>query len=60
MALKRTASGKVDKRTTQYKEMVERARKARAAKGENSGGWIALLITGLMSAAAYYFFFYNK
>ena len=60
MALKRTASGKVDKRTTQYKEMVERARKARAAKGGNSGGWIVLLITGLMSAAAYYFFFYNK
>jgi len=27
MALKKTASGKVDKRTTEYKEMVERAKK---------------------------------
>lgn len=35
MALKKTASGKVDKRTTEYKELVERARKARlAAKKE--------------------------
>ena len=31
MALKKTASGKVDKRTTEYKEMVERAKKARLA-----------------------------
>jgi len=29
--LKKTASGKVDKRTTEYKEMVERAKKARLA-----------------------------
>ena len=35
MALKKTATGKVDKRTTEYKEMVERAKKAReAAKKE--------------------------
>ena len=31
MALKKTASGKVDKRTAEYKEMVERAKKARLA-----------------------------
>lgn len=32
MALRKTAKGKVDKRTTEYKELVERARKARAIK----------------------------
>ena len=38
MALKKTASGKVDKRTTEYKEMVERAKKARlAAKKQKAG-----------------------
>ena len=31
MALKKTASGKVDKRTTEYKDLVERAKKARLA-----------------------------
>jgi len=37
MALKKTATGKVDKRTTEYKEMVERAKKAReAAKKEKA------------------------
>lgn len=44
MALRKTAKGKVDKRTTEYKELVERARKARAAKGGNGAGIIALLI----------------
>lgn len=32
MALQKTASGKVDKRTKEYKELVERARKAHAAQ----------------------------
>ena len=32
MALQKTSSGKVDKRTKEYKEMVERAKKARAAQ----------------------------
>lgn len=32
MALQKTASGKVDKRTKEYKELVARARKARAAQ----------------------------
>lgn len=32
MAIQRTASGKVDKRTKEYKEMVARAKKARAAQ----------------------------
>lgn len=32
MAIQKTASGKVDKRTKEYKEMVERAKKARAAQ----------------------------
>ena len=32
MALQKTASGKVDKRTKEYKEMVERAKKAREAQ----------------------------
>ena len=32
MALQKTASGKVDKRTKEYKEMVARAKKARAAQ----------------------------
>ena len=31
MALKKTASGKVDKRTVEYRQMCARARKARAA-----------------------------
>lgn len=30
--IKKTASGKVDKRTKEYKELVERAKKARLAK----------------------------
>lgn len=34
--LKKTASGKVDKRTKEYKEMVERAKKARLAKARAS------------------------
>ncbi len=32
MAIKKTASGKVDKRTKEYKMMVENAKKARAAR----------------------------
>ena len=32
MAIQKTASGKVDKRTKEYKEMVARAKKARAEK----------------------------
>lgn len=32
MAIQKTASGKVDKRTKEYKEMVARAKKARAAQ----------------------------
>ena len=44
MALRKTAKGKVEKRTTEYKELVERARKARAGKGGNGAGIIALLI----------------
>lgn len=32
MAVQKTASGKVDKRTKEYKEMVERAQKARATQ----------------------------
>ena len=32
MAIQKTASGKVDKRTKEYKEMVERAKKARAVQ----------------------------
>ena len=32
MAIQKTAAGKVDKRTKEYKEMVERAKKARAAQ----------------------------
>ena len=32
MALQKTASGKVDKRTKEYKELVERAKKAREAQ----------------------------
>lgn len=56
MALRKTAKGKVDKRTTEYKELVERARKARAAKGGNGAGIIALLISVATCAAMYYFF----
>jgi hypothetical protein len=36
MALQKTASGKVDKRTKEYKELVERAKKARAAQKKTS------------------------
>ena len=32
MAIQKTAAGKVDKRTKEYKEMVARAKKARAAQ----------------------------
>ena len=32
MAIQKTASGKVDKRTKEYKNMVERAKKAREAQ----------------------------
>lgn len=32
--LKKTASGKVDKRTKEYKELVERAKQARLAKAK--------------------------
>ena len=35
MALQKTASGKVDKRTKEYKQLVERARKAREAQKKN-------------------------
>lgn len=34
--LKKTADGKVDKRTKEYKELVERAKKARMAKARAS------------------------
>jgi len=36
MAIQKTASGKVDKRTKEYKDMVERAKKARAAAKKQS------------------------
>ena len=36
MAIQKTASGKVDKRTKEYKEMVERARKALEAQKKAS------------------------
>lgn len=35
MALKKTADGKVDKRTKEYKEMVERMAKARKAAAKS-------------------------
>jgi len=44
MALKKTASGKVDKRTTEYKEMVERAKKAREAAKKEKGGVVSKLL----------------
>ena len=34
MAIQKTASGKVDKRTKEYKEMVARAKKAREAQNK--------------------------
>lgn len=58
MALRKTAKGKVDKRTTEYKELVERTRKARAAKGGNGAGIIALLIS--VACVAIYYFFSQK
>lgn len=36
MALKKTADGKVDKRTKEYKEMVERMAKARKAAAKKT------------------------
>ncbi|WOC52283.1 hypothetical protein BPO_1636 [Bergeyella porcorum] len=36
MALKKTASGKIDKRTAAYKEMVARAKNARKGKSSNT------------------------
>ncbi|MBQ8386603.1 MAG: hypothetical protein IJX48_04030 [Paludibacteraceae bacterium] len=36
MAIQKTAAGKVDKRTKEYKEMVARAKKARAALKKES------------------------
>jgi len=36
MAVQKTASGRVDKRTKEYKEMVERAQKARASQKTTS------------------------
>lgn len=35
-ALKKTANGKVDKRTKEYKELVERAKQARLAKARTN------------------------
>ena len=36
MALQKTASGKVDKRTTEYKKLVANAKKARAAQNKGA------------------------
>jgi len=36
MAIQKTASGKVDKRTKEYKEMVARAKKAREAQNKSA------------------------
>ena len=45
MALKRTQSGKVDKRTKEYKEMKNNMAKARAAKKKkgNTGCMLTIL-----------------
>ena len=46
MALQKTKAGKVDKRTTEYKEMVANLEKARQAKAQKNGkkpGFLARL-----------------
>ncbi len=43
MALQRTKSGKVDKRTKEYKNMVNNLKKARKAKAKKKGGFLKKL-----------------
>lgn len=44
MALQRTKSGKVDKRTKEYKEMVANLAKARAVKKRNAQNGKSFLV----------------